>query len=184
MDRRIDGERPKIPAVDADDRGTRPDCPGRFLDVMYFHQCSQPQLVARPQQGPQLAISQRGHNQKGGIRAERCRFLQLVLRDDEVLAQDGDVDRGPDLLEVLGRSIEERRLRENGDGCRSSLSIGRCVRRRIVVAAKNSFGGRPPLALGDDARRLVLAKRGREPGTVGLARRLARGSAPAVGAVV
>ena len=96
MDRRIDCKRAQIPAVDADDRGARSDRPGRFLDVVHFDQCGQPQLTARSQQRPQLGIAQRRHDQQHRIRAERCRFGKLVVRDDEVLAQERDVDRGPD----------------------------------------------------------------------------------------
>ena len=61
----------------------------RFLVVVDFDQCGQPEPGCRFQQRPQLGIAQRRHDQQRRIRAERRRFDQLVVGDDEVLAQDG-----------------------------------------------------------------------------------------------
>ena len=48
-----------------------------------------------------LAIVERADNQQHRVRAERDRLQQLVSRDDEVLAQERDVDCRAHLREVI-----------------------------------------------------------------------------------
>ena len=58
---------------------------------------------------------------------------QLILADDEVLAQERHVDGGANLLQMFEAAVEERRLGEDGNRRRPGLRVRGRVRRRVVV---------------------------------------------------
>ena len=95
---------------------------------------------------------------------------ELILSDDEVLAQQRHGDCRADLREVIEAAVEERRLGQHRNRRRARRCIGGRVRGRIVVLAQDALRRRPPLALGDDPRRRRRAQRV----TKGLALRPAR----------
>ena len=102
---------------------------------------------------PQVTIFQCSHDQQHGVRSQRHRFEQLVVIDDEVLAEHGDRDCVPNRTQVLRRTVEERGLGQDRDRGRTGGLVRPCMRGGVVVLPENASRGGAALALGDDARR-------------------------------
>src|SRR6185369_10430698 len=87
------------------------------------------------------------------------RLPQLVARDDEVLAQHRDVDRGADGVEVLERAAEATLLGEDADdGSAARLVVGR-ERGRVGDGRERALGRAAALDLGDDPDAVVAPQR-------------------------
>ena len=71
----------------------------------------------------QLRRAQRRDNQQHRVGAGRLRLEQLILRDDEILAQQRDVDRRAHRRQVLERAVEERRLGQHRDRRRAGRRV-------------------------------------------------------------
>ena len=129
----VDGQRPQVAAVDADDPGTGVDGAGDFGGVVHLDEAGQPQRMRVVEQLPECAVVERGDNQQCGVRARRRRFQQLVSRNDEVLAQQRHRNRRTRAFEVLERAVEERRLGQHRDRRRAGRRIAARMRGRVVV---------------------------------------------------
>ena len=146
------------------DEGGEPDALGGMVQI------SQPRLL------------QGGGDQEHGIRPRRPRFPELILVQDEFLAENRQVDGGADGHEVLERAAEVFLIGEDGDGGGSRRGIVTSLARGVERGVQRALGGRSALHFGDEPdpaggggpeRRLELAGR-----TEPAARRFERGQGP------
>ena len=110
---------------------------------------SRPSACRRSHQPPHVGIAQGGDDQQHGVRAGGACLDELVLVDDEVLAEQRHRDGGPDCLEVRQVAVEERRLGEHRYRRGASALVAGRDGRRHVVLAKHAARRRSPLALRD-----------------------------------
>jgi hypothetical protein len=76
----------------------------------------------------QSCLLQRRHNQQDRVGASHTCFEELVLVDDEVLAEQRKGHGRSDGRQMFERAVEKRRFRENGD-CRGAT---------VLVLARNA----------------------------------------------
>ena len=83
----------QIAAVDADDARARIERPFQFLDVVHLDERRESELLRPRVQIAERRDVQGAHDQQDRVRAERHRLEQLILGDDEILAQYRQPDR-------------------------------------------------------------------------------------------
>ena len=83
----VDLERLEVAGVDADQLGAERDRALGLGLVVDLDQHGQPQLAGGVVEAAQLVVGQRGDDQQRQVGAGRPRLEQLVVGDDEVLAQ-------------------------------------------------------------------------------------------------
>ena len=132
----VHAQRPQVPAVDAHESRARIQRALQLGNVVHFDQRRKPKTLGSAEQPPQILLLQRPDDEQRGVRAEHRRLQQLVLRDDEVLAEEREIDRGPDVAEVLRIAVEERRLGEHGNRRRAGVRVRARVRGRIVIGSR------------------------------------------------
>ena len=148
----VDAQRPEVAAVDADEPRARIQ---RALQSRR-RRALRPAPRARDPRPPTSSrrrspLLQRADDQQHRVGAEDRRFQQLVLRDDEVLAEERDVDRRPH----VARGARATPSKNVGS---VSTEIAAAPRPRTRARARpdrsrcaqDAPRRRPPLALGDD----------------------------------
>ena len=116
---------------------------------MNLHERAQADALGGLQQIPELKPLERGHDQEDGVGPQGARLPQLIVVQDEVLAEEGEVRRSPDLLEMLGRAVEVLGVGEDGEGRGAGGGVRPGQRHRIERLAEHPPRGRGFFALGD-----------------------------------
>src|SRR5205085_2964727 len=106
----IDLERAQIAVVDADDPRADVEGDRKLARVVNLDERVEPVPRRVIVQYLQLRRPQRRDDEQNRVGAGNLRLEQLVFRDDEVLAEQRQADRGPDRREVLERAVEKCRL--------------------------------------------------------------------------
>ncbi len=162
-------ERPQVAAVDADDVRAGVERAPRARP----RSCTSTSAASPKRSAAAMSrfrsIVERGHDQEHGARPGRRRLRDLVLGDDEVLAEQRQGHGARDIAQVIERAVEERGLGQDRDRRGAGALVGGGDGHRMVVRAEHAAGRRAPLALGNhaDARRFQRSR--------GTGRRQARG---------
>lgn len=135
----VDLEVLQVARVDADDLGSGVHGALRLLLVVRLDERGEPDRLGSLDQGDQGLLVEGGDDQQGEVGAVRPGLPQLVRGDDEVLAQDRDVDLGADRLQVGERAAEAALLGEDRDDGRAARLVVRGERGRV------GDGGQGPL---------------------------------------
>ena len=154
----VDGKRPQIAVVDADDCAPAASARLELLLVVHLHQRVEPSCRAkssnRAKQCWSSAATISSIASAPAARASR----DLILVDDEVLAQDRHRDRfrawatARSRSQISERPLEKRLVGQYRHRNRTAIGIfGRDVR-RVHLDRKTTSGGRGPLELGDHRR--------------------------------
>lgn len=89
---------------------------GEFRRAVDFEQYLQPEFVGLGGEGAALLRTEAGGNEQYGVGTYDAGLQKLVLVDDEVFAQDGDVDQRTGRADVAQRTAEELLIRQDGEG--------------------------------------------------------------------
>src|ERR1019366_8294904 len=133
-----------------------------LVAIVRLHERVEPERRRAREKRRQLAGPKRGDDEQHRIGAGGLRLQELILRDDEVFAQQRRVDRRSNRRQVLDGPVEERRLGQHRNGRGSRVDISPCDRHRIVLRAQNAARRRSPLALGDDVHPIEPGQRGQQ----------------------
>ena len=121
----VDLERLEVARVDADDAGARVHGALDLVLVVHLDERREPDGLRALDERLQGGLVQGGHDQQREVGAVRPGLPQLVRGDDEVLAQDRDVDLGAHGLQVGERTAEAALLGQYGDdGGAARLVVG------------------------------------------------------------
>ena len=145
----------EVARVDADD--LRPGVHGalRLLLVVGLDERGQADRLGALDQRDEGLLVEGGDDQQGEVGAVGPGLPQLVRGDDEVLAQDRDVDLGADGLQVGERTAEAALLGEDRDDGRAAGLVVRGERGRVGDGGKGALGGAGALDLADDGHALA-----------------------------
>ena len=97
---------------------------GEFRRAVDFEQYLQPEFVGLGGEGAALLRTEAGGNEQYGIGTYNAGLQKLVLVDDEVFAQDGDVDQRTGRADVAQRTAEELPIRQDGEGAGAGGFVG------------------------------------------------------------
>ena len=125
---------------------------------MGLHQGFHAQASHLGEQSDQILLAQSGHDEQNRVRPGRARLGHLVPVDNEVLAQDRDVDRNARPTQIIERAAEERAVSQHRDSGGPGRLVGPGHHHRIGVPVDPALGRRAPLEL-RDARQPWLAQR-------------------------
>lgn len=151
----VDLEVLEVAGVDADDPGPGLDGALGLLLVVGLDQRRQADGLGALDEGDQRLLFEGGDDQQREVGAVRARLPQLVRGDDEVLAEDRDVDLGADGLQVGQRAAEAALLGEDGDDGRPAGLVVRGERGRVGDGGQRALGGAGALDLADDGDALA-----------------------------
>ena len=98
----------------------------------------------------QLRILERRHDEQDGVGAQRARLGDLVLVDDELLAQRRQRARIARGHEILARALEERLVGEHRQARGAGALVGGGDGRRVERFAQHALARARLLDLGDD----------------------------------
>ena len=114
--RRMHLERAQVAAVHADDRRAGVERARRARRASCTStSAASPSVAAPPRAAAELAIVERGDDQQHGVGAGGARLDDLELGDDEVLAEQRQIDGRAHRAQVIERAVEERRLGQHRD---------------------------------------------------------------------
>ena len=85
----------------------------QFCFVVDFHQRGQTGFRRQRMESFQLFITQNGDDEQNRVRAPLDGFEDLPLINDEILAQQRQLDRRADLPEIIERTLEKLFVRQN-----------------------------------------------------------------------
>ena len=108
------------------------------------------EAARQPKELAQRGVVEDRADQQHGVRAEGAGLVDLVGVDDEVLAQQRQIDDAPDGFEVGEATLEKRRVGEHRQRPCAPVRIGARDRHRIEVGADHAARGRRLFNLGDD----------------------------------
>ncbi len=127
--------------------------------VVHLDQRRQPDGHGAFDQGDQRLLLERGDDEQHQVGAARAGLPQLVARDDEVLAQHRDVDRGAHRVQIGQRAAEPALLGEHADAGRTAGFVVGGERGRVVDACELALGRAAALDLGDHPDPVLAAQR-------------------------
>ena len=116
----VDLERREVAGVDADDRGAGVQRPVGLGLGVHLDQRGHAQRLDPLQQADERVLLQGGDDQQHDVGAVRPRLVHLVAADDEVLAEDRDVDDRADRVQVGLRPAEPAPLGQHADDPRAA----------------------------------------------------------------
>ena len=122
--RPVDLEGVQVAGVDPDDTGSGLQRAVGLLLGVHLDQRRHAQRLDPVEQRAQDVLLQRRDDEQHEVRAVRPRLVHLVGADDEVLAQDRDVDPGAHGGEVGQRPAEPALLGEDADHPGAALGVG------------------------------------------------------------
>jgi hypothetical protein len=102
-------------------------------------------------EGGELVVVEDAHDEEHGVGAHGGGFVDLVGIENEVLAEDGEVDDVAGALEVLGGALEEGGFGQDGEGGGAAVLVGGGEVAGMQVGADVAEGGGGALDFGDDA---------------------------------
>ena len=97
---------------------------GEFRRAVDFEQYLQPEFVGLGGEGAALLRTEAGGNEQYGVGTYDAGLQKLVLVNDEVLAQNGDVDQRTGRADVAQRTAEEFLIRQDGEGGSAGGFVG------------------------------------------------------------
>ena len=112
--RQRDFERAQVPVVDADQRRVEQKRAVELSRVVHLDQHRHPERTRTRLEVGELRIVQRRDDQQDGIGAHRARFRDLVIVDDEILAQRGKTAGATRRGQVFGRTLEILAVGQHG----------------------------------------------------------------------
>lgn len=145
----VDLEGLEVARVDADDPGAGVDGPLDLLLVVHLDERGEPDGLGALDEGDQRLLLQGGDDEEREVGSVRPGLPELVRGDDEVLAQDGDVDLGADGLQVRERAAEAALLGEDGDDGRAARLVVRGESGRVGDRGECALGRAGALDLAD-----------------------------------
>ena len=98
-----------------------------------------------------LLRGEAGCNEQHGIGADNTGLQKLILVNDEILAQDRDIDQRACRADVTQGTAEESFVCKYGEGRSAAGFVGYGNFFRPGALVNPAFGGRTALELGDDA---------------------------------
>ena len=147
----IDFEGLQIPVVHADEPGRDFQRAAELLLVVHFHEHGKAGLAGEGMETFELFIGQNGDDEEDGVRAPFDGFENLAFVDDEILAEQGQLDGGADLAEIIERALEELLVREDGEAARAGGLVFARDADGVEIRADDAGGGRGFLHFGDQA---------------------------------
>ena len=134
----IGGHPGQIPVVDADNLGAGAQRPFQLRLVVHLDDGRHANPGNRFPQTLQLLILEDRDDQQHSIGASGARRHHLDRIDDEVLAEDRTVNRGPDLFQMQQAAAEELRLRQHRYRRGATRRVAPCQLHRVIVALQQS----------------------------------------------
>ena len=141
----------EVAGVDADQLGAQGDGPLGLGLVVHLDQHGQAQLAGLVVEPAQVVVAQCGDDQQGEVGARGSGLEELVALDDEVLAQDGCLDRRPHGSQVLEAATEPALLGQHADRGSPALGVGPGERGGVGDLGEVALAGAAALDLGDHA---------------------------------
>src|SRR5882672_2388085 len=149
-------ERVQVAIVDADDGRVRVERRFELPLAVDLDQRGELELLAGERDiVAQLDLVEDADDEQGGVGQHDARLVELVLVDDEVLAEDGEASGIADGAEVVDGALEELLVGEDGDGARAALAVGDRLLRRAEIRLEDALHGGRALELGDDRHRVL-----------------------------
>ncbi len=97
---------------------------GEFRRAVDFEQYLQPEFVGLGGESAALLRTKAGGNEQYRVGTYDAGLQKLVLVDDEVFAQNGDVDERTDCADVAQRTAKELLIRQDGEGSGAGGFVG------------------------------------------------------------
>ena len=148
-DRSVDLEGAQVAGVDPDDGGAAVDGAAGLLLVVDLDERGHPERLGVLPQVDEVALVQGGDDEQDEVGAPGARLGELVPGDEEVLAQQGDVDPAADGGEVVEAAREPAGLGEDADDGGTARGVLRGERGRVGDVGQGALAGAGPLDLGD-----------------------------------
>ncbi len=145
----VDVKGVQVACVHADHPGPGVRGTGDLLDGVALHHRGQAQRLGSLDQGDEGLLVEGRDDQQRQVGTVRARLPQLVARDDEVLAQDGDVDGPAYGDEVLDAAREATRFGEHADHGGAAGLVVAGERGWVGDGGELALGGTGPLHLRD-----------------------------------
>ena len=121
--RAVDLQRGQVAGVDPDHRGAGGQRPVGLGLGVHLDERRHAERLGPLEQAGQRVLLQRGDDEQHDVGTVRAGLVHLVAGDDEVLAQHGDVDGGPDGGQVGLRAAEAAPLGEHADHPRAAGGV-------------------------------------------------------------
>jgi hypothetical protein len=141
----------EVAVVDADDGGGEVEDAAGVGFVVDFDEAFEADAEGEGVEGGQLVVVEDADDEEHGVGAHGGGFVDLVGVEDEVLAEDGELDDVAGALEVLGGAFEEGGFGEDGEGGGAAVLVGGGEVAGVQVGADVAEGGGGALDFGDDA---------------------------------
>ena len=163
--REIDGEVAQVAVVDADQPRLQLQRAVQFGAVVDLHQHVHAAIHRRRLDLGRLRVVERGHDDQNGVGTDRPRLGRLPRIDQEILADDGQVDGGACGDQIGVGPPEPMLVGQHRQAGGTAGGIGAGVRGRIEILADHALGGARLLDLGDqrEAGRGLRVQRGAKP---------------------
>ena len=160
--RAVHFQRLQVTSVDADDRGTCLHRAQGFESRVRLHQRLHAERPGPLQQGHEYVLFQRGNDQEHEVGAVSTRLVDLIRRNDKVLAQNRNIDGRAHCVKIRERTVEATLLGEHRDDRRSPGLVRRCEGCGVRDGCERTLGRRRSLHLGDDLDGTIAAPQGTE----------------------
>ena len=132
--RNVGAQRAQIAVVDADDARAEPIRAAHAVRRVCFGEHAHVHRARRAGKAQIRFVVEHGKHQQHRVGAEAAREKNLILVDDEFLAQHGLRELGAHEREVFVSALKEFFVAEHGDGVRALRVDARDFRRRKVFA--------------------------------------------------
>ena len=139
----------QVARVDADHLGTGLAGAFDLFAGVRLHQHGHAELVRQVEQVLELGVVQCGDDEQHQVGAVGAGLEDLVVGDDEVLAQHWNVHGGADLVEIVKAAEEFAAFGEHGDGACAALLVLAGQRGRVRDVGQVALGRRRALDLGN-----------------------------------
>ena len=139
----------QVARIDADHLGSGLACAFDLLAGVRLHQHGHAELVRQVEQMLELGVVQCGDDEQYQVGAVGAGLEDLVVGDDEVLAQHWNVHGGADLVEIVKAAEESAAFGEHGDGACAAPLVLAGQRGRVRDVGEVALGRRRALDLGD-----------------------------------
>jgi arabinofuranan 3-O-arabinosyltransferase len=147
------GERPQVAIVDADQPGAALQDARQLLGVVKLDERIHAQRASLGKQSRQVAIAEDLGNQEDCIGAGHAGLQELIAIEDEVLAEDRQVDGSADRGEILQSPLKERLIGQHADAGGPMSGVRPGDGDRIEIRAQHACRRRRFLDFRDDADR-------------------------------
>ena len=139
----------QVARVDADHLGAGTACAFDLLAGVRFDQHGHAQLVRQIQQVFELGVVQCGDDEQHQIGTVGAGFVDLVVGNDEVLAQHRNMHGGANLVEIIEAAEEFATFSEHGNGACAALLVLAGQRGRVRDVGEVALGRGRALDFGD-----------------------------------